>query len=112
MSMPWSPASRAPRRSRRRNSTKRTSRLTNSRNDRGRPSRAAPAIVALVAGLAACATPRPHLTPATPPGSAVLDLQRDIAGLVGAPSLDHSSWGVVVRSLANDATLYALNPRR
>jgi D-alanyl-D-alanine carboxypeptidase/D-alanyl-D-alanine-endopeptidase (penicillin-binding protein 4) len=32
--------------------------------------------------------------------------------LIGAPSLDHSSWGVVVTSLANDVTLYALNPRR
>ncbi len=67
----------------------------------------------LAVGLAACrAAPRPNLTPAGPASSAVLQLQRDIDGLIGAPSLDHSSWGVVVRSLANDVTLYALNPRR
>jgi D-alanyl-D-alanine carboxypeptidase/D-alanyl-D-alanine-endopeptidase (penicillin-binding protein 4) len=86
--------------------------LTNCRSDRGRL--AAPAIVALAVGLAACrAGPRPNLTPASrPASSAVLHLQRDIDGLIGVPSLDHSSWGVVIRSLTNDATLYALNARR
>jgi serine-type D-Ala-D-Ala carboxypeptidase/endopeptidase (penicillin-binding protein 4) len=69
--------------------------------------------VVLAVGLAACrAAPRPNLTPASPASNAVLRLQRDIDGLIGAPSLDHSSWGVVVTSLANDVTLYALNPRR
>jgi serine-type D-Ala-D-Ala carboxypeptidase/endopeptidase (penicillin-binding protein 4) len=67
----------------------------------------------LAVGLAACrAAPRPNLTPASPASRAVLHLQRDIDGLIGAPSLEHSSWGVVVRSLANDVTLYALNARR
>jgi D-alanyl-D-alanine carboxypeptidase/D-alanyl-D-alanine-endopeptidase (penicillin-binding protein 4) len=32
--------------------------------------------------------------------------------LIAAPALDHSSWGVVVRSLTNDVTLYALNARK
>jgi D-alanyl-D-alanine carboxypeptidase/D-alanyl-D-alanine-endopeptidase (penicillin-binding protein 4) len=64
-------------------------------------------------GLAACrAAPRPNLTPASPASSAVLHLQRDIDGLIAAPGLDHSSWGVVVRSLTNDVTLYALNARK
>jgi D-alanyl-D-alanine carboxypeptidase/D-alanyl-D-alanine-endopeptidase (penicillin-binding protein 4) len=67
----------------------------------------------LAVGLAACrVAPRPNLIPASPASGAVLHLQRDIDGLIGAPSLEHSSWGVVVRSLANDVTLYALNARR
>ena len=48
---------------------------------------------------------------APPPASsrAVADLQRDISTILAAPALERSYWGVLVKSLKSDDTLYALN---
>jgi D-alanyl-D-alanine carboxypeptidase/D-alanyl-D-alanine-endopeptidase (penicillin-binding protein 4) len=92
---------------------RRHSRCNDGRAPRAAYTRAAPAILALAVGLAACSpAPRFGLTPVGPVSSAVLHLQRDIDGLIAAPALDHSSWGVFVRSLKNNTTLYALNARK
>ena len=39
-------------------------------------------------------------------------LQRDLNAIVSAPNLERSYWGIVVKSLKNGETLYALNPHR
>ncbi len=43
--------------------------------------------------------------------SAVNELQRDINRLL-APTSERATWGVLVKSLATNDTLYALNPRK
>ena len=60
--------------------------------------------------LTAChRAPRPVVRPATPPSRAVLQLRQDIDAVLAAPALVSGFWGVVVRSLKTDETLYALN---
>jgi D-alanyl-D-alanine carboxypeptidase/D-alanyl-D-alanine-endopeptidase (penicillin-binding protein 4) len=75
-----------------------------------------------MAGLKACTTiaillvlsPRqPAARPGTaPPASAVAQLQHDIDGVLGAPALERGWAGVVVRSMATNERLYALNARK
>jgi D-alanyl-D-alanine carboxypeptidase/D-alanyl-D-alanine-endopeptidase (penicillin-binding protein 4) len=43
--------------------------------------------------------------------NAVTELQRDITRLL-APTSERATWGVLVKSLATNDTLYALNPRK
>ena len=63
--------------------------------------------------LSAChAATRPVVAPVSAPSAAVAHLQRDIEALLAAPSLEHTSWGVLVKSLARDETLYAMNARK
>jgi D-alanyl-D-alanine carboxypeptidase/D-alanyl-D-alanine-endopeptidase (penicillin-binding protein 4) len=50
--------------------------------------------------------------PAARPGPAVAQLQRDIDVILGTPALERGWVGVVVRSVATDQTLYALNARK
>jgi D-alanyl-D-alanine carboxypeptidase/D-alanyl-D-alanine-endopeptidase (penicillin-binding protein 4) len=65
-------------------------------------------IAILVAGLGT--TPDSHQgPPAARPGPAVAQLKRDIDAILGAPAFERGWFGVVVRSVANDQTLYALN---
>jgi serine-type D-Ala-D-Ala carboxypeptidase/endopeptidase (penicillin-binding protein 4) len=61
-------------------------------------------VLALTA--AACAPPAPPARPLTPPR---VTLQHDIDAVLAPPVLAHSSWGVLVKSLKTDETLYALN---
>lgn len=84
---------------------------------KSRRGRACSAPVALVIAflVSAChATPRPATTPRL---SAVQQLQHDIDGILAAPALEHSVWGVLVKSLAgagnpgHDETLYSLHAR-
>ena len=48
---------------------------------------------------------------ASPPRNSVNELQRDISRLL-APTSERATWGVVVKSLARNDTLYALNSRK
>jgi D-alanyl-D-alanine carboxypeptidase/D-alanyl-D-alanine-endopeptidase (penicillin-binding protein 4) len=50
--------------------------------------------------------------PASPAARAVPALQRDLDAILAQPALEHSYWGVLVRSLKTGETLYALNPRK
>ena len=64
----------------------------------------------LAAVLSACyPAPRsaapPHLSP-------VAQLQRDLDAILAAPALEHSVWGVLIKSLASDETLYGVNAGR
>ena len=63
--------------------------------------------------LTAChGAPRPAVAPLARPSAALTRLQHDIDALLAVPELEHGSWGVLVRSLAHDDTLYALNARK
>src|SRR5437016_2419416 len=60
--------------------------------------------------LTAChASPNVRLTPDATTVGAIPALQRDIDAILAAPALQHSFWGILVRSLASDETLYSLN---
>jgi D-alanyl-D-alanine carboxypeptidase/D-alanyl-D-alanine-endopeptidase (penicillin-binding protein 4) len=73
-------------------------------------------------GLRACTTlaillvifPRPalHHGLQASPAPAVARLQHDIDAILGAPAFERSWVGVVVRSVATDDTLYAVNARK
>jgi serine-type D-Ala-D-Ala carboxypeptidase/endopeptidase (penicillin-binding protein 4) len=82
---------------------------------RAKPSsvqRGAPLVVCalLACAISAChATPRPQLAPRSP---AVQQLQRDLDATLAAPELARGYWGVLVRSLADGATLYATNAHK
>ena len=76
------------------------------------------ATAALIAILTACsAAPKPATAPSSTirlkadPTSASA-LVRDIDAILAQPALQHGSWGVLVKSLANDDTLYAMNARK
>jgi D-alanyl-D-alanine carboxypeptidase/D-alanyl-D-alanine-endopeptidase (penicillin-binding protein 4) len=64
--------------------------------------------------LAACHPSTPNLTPAAVPRPAgrVRALQHDLDAILAAPSLDRGYWGVLVKSLKTDDTLYARNARK
>jgi D-alanyl-D-alanine carboxypeptidase/D-alanyl-D-alanine-endopeptidase (penicillin-binding protein 4) len=65
----------------------------------------------LLIALSAC-----HKTLPAPPGLPALPalpaLVKDIDTILADPALARGYWGVVVRSLKNDETLYSLNPRK
>jgi serine-type D-Ala-D-Ala carboxypeptidase/endopeptidase (penicillin-binding protein 4) len=70
------------------------------------------AAVAIALTAIACAHPTnpaaaPHRVAASP-----TPLQHDIDALLARPELAHGSWGVLVRSLKTNETLYALNARK
>src|SRR5207247_2244368 len=48
---------------------------------------------------------------ARPPSSAAA-LQRHIDAILAEPALEHSYWGILIRSLARDETLYDRNARK
>src|SRR5580700_5425373 len=58
------------------------------------------------------ATPDLHSGRAASPAPAVARLQRDIDEILGAPAFERGWFGVVVRSVATDQTLYTLNARK
>jgi D-alanyl-D-alanine carboxypeptidase/D-alanyl-D-alanine-endopeptidase (penicillin-binding protein 4) len=69
-------------------------------------------VVALT--IAACATTKP-LAPASQvrlKPDTTDTLKRDIDAILAQPALDHGYWGVLVRSLKTDETLYTLNARK
>jgi D-alanyl-D-alanine carboxypeptidase/D-alanyl-D-alanine-endopeptidase (penicillin-binding protein 4) len=50
--------------------------------------------------------------PALPAPPALPSLVHDLDALLAAPALQHGYWGVLVKSLRTDETLYSLNPGR
>lgn len=63
--------------------------------------------------IAGCgAGPRPAVAPAPRAPGALASLQNDVTALVASPDLKHASWGILVRSLRRDETLYSLNAAR
>src|SRR5712692_5601526 len=109
MCSPAGLASRARRKPTRRISTRRSNRSMRFRNN------AAWAVAALVATAACHAAPKPASAPAlpAPPASPAFSaLARDIDAILTQPALEHSYWGVLVKSLKSGDTLYALNPRK
>jgi serine-type D-Ala-D-Ala carboxypeptidase/endopeptidase (penicillin-binding protein 4) len=75
-----------------------------------------PGLAAFVLALtaAACAHPIPAApaSNAAPAPPALVALQHDIDAVLANPALAHSYWGVLVKSLKTDQTLYALNAGR
>ena len=74
--------------------------------------RATLVLIASIIATAACTHPaRPALpaSPARPASPALVQLQHDIDGILAQPLLAHGYWGVLVKSLKTDETLYALN---
>ena len=71
-------------------------------------------MVIAAASLTAChASTRPPLPASGPhqpqPDAAVSRLRQEVDALLAQPALAHGYWGVLVRSLKNGETLYALN---
>jgi D-alanyl-D-alanine carboxypeptidase/D-alanyl-D-alanine-endopeptidase (penicillin-binding protein 4) len=66
------------------------------------------AVAALVA-TAACAHPARPASPALPVHPAVVALQHDVDQILAQPLLARGYWGVLVKSLKTDETLYAVN---
>jgi serine-type D-Ala-D-Ala carboxypeptidase/endopeptidase (penicillin-binding protein 4) len=72
-------------------------------------------VLTVALGLTGCATASPPSSPAlpAPPAPPALrTLVRDIDAILSQPVLQHGYWGVLVKSLGNDETLYALNARK
>src|SRR6476620_10465180 len=70
-----------------------------------------PSSLALVAALAfsACHAGPPKIVPPPPTAPRISELQRRINTVLAAPALMRGAWGVLVKSLSTDETLYALN---
>src|ERR1700730_7150707 len=72
------------------------------------------ALAAIVAfGLVGCHPAFPSGAPAAlSPRAPLADLRRDLDRTLSAPSSEHAYWGVMVKSLKTDETLYALNAHK
>ena len=72
--------------------------------------------IALSVGACATTNPRalpdPPARPALPSSPALVQLQRDVDFILAQPLLGHGFWGVLVKSLNTDDTLYAVNAGR
>jgi serine-type D-Ala-D-Ala carboxypeptidase/endopeptidase (penicillin-binding protein 4) len=69
------------------------------------------ALLSLVA-FSACHAGPPKVVPPPPSALRNSELQHTIDTILAAPALDRGTWGVLVRSLANDQTLYTLNAHK
>lgn len=67
--------------------------------------------VCLALALPACHT-APRTVPNKPAASAPQQLQRDVDSILAAQPLERGHWGVLVKSLKTDETLYSHNPRK
>src|SRR6476659_8542644 len=56
------------------------------------------------------ATPSAQSPPAVQ--TTLFDLQRALDAIVAQPALDRGYWGVLIRSLDTDETLYSMNPAK
>jgi len=70
------------------------------------------AIFSLLVVFSACHGAPPKIVPPTPSSTRSLQLQRTIEGVLAEPELAHGTWGIAVKSLSDDQTIYALNPRK
>jgi serine-type D-Ala-D-Ala carboxypeptidase/endopeptidase (penicillin-binding protein 4) len=62
--------------------------------------------------LPACHGAPPKVVPPPPTAPRINELQRNINTILAAPALARGTWGVVVKSLSNDETLFALNTHK
>jgi D-alanyl-D-alanine carboxypeptidase/D-alanyl-D-alanine-endopeptidase (penicillin-binding protein 4) len=62
--------------------------------------------------LGACHGAPPKIVPPPPAVPRITELQQNINAILAAPALERGTWGVVVKSLQSDETLYALNVHR
>jgi D-alanyl-D-alanine carboxypeptidase/D-alanyl-D-alanine-endopeptidase (penicillin-binding protein 4) len=73
-------------------------------------------VVFVAAGCHATARPTALPTPPAPPAllgpPALFSLISDIDGILAAPALERSYWGILVRSLQTDEVFYARNARK
>jgi D-alanyl-D-alanine carboxypeptidase/D-alanyl-D-alanine-endopeptidase (penicillin-binding protein 4) len=70
------------------------------------------AIFVVALTLTGCATTTPPARPASPALTALTALTRDLDAILAGPALQHGYWGVLVRSLDHDETLYSVNARK
>ncbi len=75
-------------------------------------SRSRGGFVAVALTLSACAHPAPPARPTPPASRALSALVHDIDALLAQPALEHGYWGVLVKSLKTDETMYALNAHK
>src|SRR5437763_526943 len=66
-------------------------------------------LVLCASALSACHGSPPTIVPPPPSSPRLRQLQRGIDAVLAAPALAHGTWGIVVKSLISDETLYALN---
>jgi D-alanyl-D-alanine carboxypeptidase/D-alanyl-D-alanine-endopeptidase (penicillin-binding protein 4) len=72
----------------------------------------APALALSLGAATLLAQQRPRQASEAPASSRIVTLQRDIDATLARPSLQRASWGVLVRSLSSNETLYSLNAER
>src|SRR3954469_14129167 len=65
--------------------------------------------LALAIAEAGCVHPAHPASPALPVPPALVSLQHDVDAILAQPALARGSWGVLVKSLKTDETLYAQN---
>jgi serine-type D-Ala-D-Ala carboxypeptidase/endopeptidase (penicillin-binding protein 4) len=70
------------------------------------------ALIVVALTLTGCATTTRPAPPAVPAPTALPALARDLDAILAEPALQHGYWGVLVRSLDNDETLYSVNARK
>lgn len=70
--------------------------------------------IALAGLLSGCATKgaRPSVVAPAAAVSSIEQLQRDLRGIFGSPTVDHAFWGLSVRSLKTGDVLYSANSSR
>ena len=69
-------------------------------------------IFVVLVSVSACHGAPPKIVPPPPSSTRVLELQRTIDVLLADPALELGTWGILVKSLSRDDTLYALNQRK
>jgi len=70
------------------------------------------ALLLATVALPACHAGPPKIVPPPPTAPRVNELQRNINTILAAPALARGTWGVLVKSLSNDETLFALNAHK
>lgn len=70
------------------------------------------ALLLATLALPACHGAPPTVVPPPPTAPRVNELQRNINTILEAPTLARGTWGVLVKSLSNDETLFALNAHK
>ena len=69
-------------------------------------------IVVVALAIGGCATATRSSPQSSPTRPTLPTLARDIDAVLAAPALQRGYWGVLVRSLDNDETLYSVNARK
>lgn len=70
------------------------------------------ALLLATLALPACHGRPPTIVPPPPTAPRINELRQNIATILAAPTLARGTWGVLVKSLSNDETLFALNAHK